>query len=81
MTTFELLVPPDMPLPSGYSHVAVIGPGSRLACTAGQVPVGKDGTPAPPGDWETHTRLAFENVGAALEAGGAPWNSVVKLTY
>jgi enamine deaminase RidA (YjgF/YER057c/UK114 family) len=40
-----------------------------------------DGSVAPPGDWEAQTRLAFENVGRALEAAGAAWADVVKLTY
>lgn len=34
-----------------------------------------------PGGWEAQTRLAFENVGRALVAGGAGWGDVVKLTY
>jgi enamine deaminase RidA (YjgF/YER057c/UK114 family) len=35
---------------------------------------------APAGDWEAQSRLAFENVGHALDAGGATWADVVKLT-
>jgi enamine deaminase RidA (YjgF/YER057c/UK114 family) len=40
-----------------------------------------DGTTAPPGDWEAQTRLAMENVGRALDAAGAGWGDVVKLTF
>ncbi|MEV5738430.1 RidA family protein [Microbispora rosea] len=41
---------------------------------------GHNGTAAPAGDWEAQTRLAMRNVGAALEAGGATWKDVFKLT-
>ncbi|MFD8532754.1 RidA family protein [Streptosporangium canum] len=34
----------------------------------------------PPDPWETQTRPAMRNVGAALEAGGATWDDVFKLT-
>ena len=73
--------PPTLPPAHGYSHVASIGPGHRLVWTAGQVPVAADGTPAPADDWEAQTRLAMENVGAALAAAGATWDDVFKLTY
>ena len=33
-----------------------------------------------PGDWEGQTRAVFENLERALEAGGAGWSDVVKLT-
>ncbi|WP_245651951.1 RidA family protein [Streptosporangium amethystogenes] len=60
--------------------MAIISPGSRLVWTSGQVPIAADGTVAPAGDWEAQTRLAMQNVGAALEGGGATWNDVFKLT-
>jgi enamine deaminase RidA (YjgF/YER057c/UK114 family) len=79
MPHIELSSPPTLPAPNGYSHVAGIPPGSRLVWTSGQVPITAEGTPAP-GDWEAQTRLVMRNVGAALEAGGATWDDVFKLT-
>lgn len=81
MTGIEFRTPPALSAPTGFSHVAVLPAGSRLVWTAGQVPVHADGTPAPAGDWEAQTRLAMQNLGAALEAGGATWRDVFKLTY
>ncbi|MFC4062283.1 RidA family protein [Planomonospora corallina] len=71
---------PELPPANGYSHVASVPPGSRLVWTSGQVPIDADGTPAPAGDWEAQTRLAMRNVGTALEAAGATWGDVFKLT-
>ena len=68
------------PRPGGYSHVVSLPATGRLVWTSGQVPVAADGTVAPAGDWEAQARLAFENVGHALDAGGATWADVVKLT-
>ena len=79
MSAIELHSPPTLSAPIGYSHVASIAPGSRIVWTSGQVPVAADGTPAPASDWEAQTRLAFQNVGAALDAGGATWDDVFKL--
>lgn len=72
---------PDPPLPAaGYNHVVSIPAGNRLVWTSGQVPVAADGTPAPEGDWEAQTRQVLRNIGAVLDAAGATWNDVVKLT-
>jgi enamine deaminase RidA (YjgF/YER057c/UK114 family) len=76
----QFLSPPTLPDPPGYSHVVSARP-ARVVWTSGQVAMNADGTPAPPGDWEAQTRLTFENVGRALEAAGAAWSDVVKLTY
>jgi enamine deaminase RidA (YjgF/YER057c/UK114 family) len=80
MTHIELSAPATLPAANGYSHVATVPPGSRLVWTAGQVPITADGTLAPAGDWEAQTRLVMQNVGVALEAGGATWDDVFKLT-
>jgi enamine deaminase RidA (YjgF/YER057c/UK114 family) len=75
----ELSSPATLPAPVGYSHVAVIPPGSRLVWLAGQVPMTPEGELAP-GDWEGQTRQVMQNVGAALNAAGASWDDVFKLT-
>jgi enamine deaminase RidA (YjgF/YER057c/UK114 family) len=80
MTQIDFAAPATLPAPTGYSHVASVPPGSRLVWTAGQVPITAEGIPAPAGDWEAQTRLVMQNVGAALEAGGAMWDDVFKLT-
>ncbi|MFF4991579.1 RidA family protein [Streptosporangium saharense] len=78
MTSIEFGTPSTLPPTNGYSHVASIPPGSRIVWTSGQVPVAADGTVA--GDWEAQTRQVMRNVEAALEAGGAGWDDVFKLT-
>jgi enamine deaminase RidA (YjgF/YER057c/UK114 family) len=70
--------PAGLPAPAGYSHVVTI-PAGRLVWTAGQVGMRADGEVAH--GWEEQTRVAFENVGRALEAAGAGWPDVVKLAY
>jgi enamine deaminase RidA (YjgF/YER057c/UK114 family) len=76
----QFLSPSSLPAPAGYSHVASVAAG-RVVWVSGQVAIGADGTAAPPGDWAGQTRLAFDNVGRALEAAGAAWGDVVKLTF
>ena len=78
--TPQFLSPDSLPAPPGYSHVVSARPG-RVVWTSGQVAMNADGTAAPPGDWEAQTRLCFRNLGRALEAAGAAWSDVVKLTY
>ncbi|MER7128029.1 RidA family protein [Streptosporangium saharense] len=78
MTSIEFGTPSTLPPTNGYSHVASIPPGSRIVWTSGQVPVAADGTVA--GDWEEQTRQVMRNLEAALEAGGAGWDDVFKLT-
>ena len=80
MAEIELRTPSTLPSPNGYSHVASIPAGSSLVWTSGQVPMTAEGELAPAGDWEAQTRLAMQNVGAALQAGGATWHDVFKLT-
>jgi enamine deaminase RidA (YjgF/YER057c/UK114 family) len=80
MSQFDLVTPPDLPAPNGYSHVASIALSSRLVWTSGQVPITADGVVAAAGDWEAQTRLVMQNVGNALKAGGATWDDVFKLT-
>ena len=76
----QFFSPPTLSPPFGFSHAASVGPG-RTVWVSGQLPIAADGTPAPAGDWDAQARLAFENVGRALEAAGAAWADVVKLTY
>ena len=68
----------SLPNPNGYSQVASVPGGTRLVWTSGQVPVDAQGVVAI--GWAAQTRQVMRNVGAALEAGGARWGDVFKLT-
>jgi enamine deaminase RidA (YjgF/YER057c/UK114 family) len=80
MTYLDLRTPATMPATNGYSHVVSIPAGHRLVWTSGQLPIDADGTVVGEGDWEAQTRTVMRNIAAALEAGGATWSDVVKLT-
>ena len=75
----DFLAPSTLPAPAGYSHAVSVEPGRRLVFLAGQVGMSADGVVAE--GWEAQTRQTFANLGAALEAAGAGWSDVVKLTY
>ena len=70
--------PRELPAIPGFSQVVAIPAGS-LVWTSGQVALGADGGLAAE-DPEGQARQVFENVGHALQAGGAGWRDVVKLT-
>ncbi|MBO3739007.1 RidA family protein [Actinoplanes flavus] len=70
---------PGPPTANGFSHAAVVAPGSRLVHTSGQVAIDADGTI--PEGWEAQTRLVFHNLGEVLASAGATWADVVKLTW
>jgi enamine deaminase RidA (YjgF/YER057c/UK114 family) len=76
----EFLSPDTLAPPFGFSHTASVGPG-RTVWVSGQLPLTADGTVAATGDMAAQARQCFENVGRALEAAGARWADVVKLTY
>jgi enamine deaminase RidA (YjgF/YER057c/UK114 family) len=69
----------DLAAPPGYSHVA-IGTGRTLVATAGAVPLDPDGNVVGPGDYAVQTEQVIRNLLAALEAGGAKAEDVVKTT-
>jgi enamine deaminase RidA (YjgF/YER057c/UK114 family) len=72
--------PEDLSTPPGYSHVVSI-PAGRLVWTAGQIAMDADGEVVGVGDWGRQARQVFENLTRALQAAGAGWSDVVKLTY
>jgi enamine deaminase RidA (YjgF/YER057c/UK114 family) len=72
--------PDDLFSPPGYSHVVTI-PTGRLVWTAGQIAMDADGSVVGVGDWDAQARQVFENLTRALQAAGAGWADVVKLTY
>jgi enamine deaminase RidA (YjgF/YER057c/UK114 family) len=70
---------PDLSDPPGYSHV-VVASGSRLATTAGAVPLDSAGNLVGPGDHLAQARQTLENLSLALEAAGATPRDVLKTT-
>jgi enamine deaminase RidA (YjgF/YER057c/UK114 family) len=72
--------PDGLSSPPGYSHVVTI-PSGRLVWTSGQIAMDRDGNIVGAGDWEEQARAVFGNVTTALDAAGAGWSNVVKLTF
>jgi enamine deaminase RidA (YjgF/YER057c/UK114 family) len=75
----DFFAPSTLPAPAGYSHAVSIEPGRRLVVVSGQVGMSADGSVVE--GWEAQTRQTFLNLGLALEAAGAAWSDVAKLTY
>jgi len=67
-----------LPPAVGYSQLAVVTHG-RLIYIAGQVAMDPSGKLVGPGDLRAQTKQTFENLKAALAAGGATFDNVVKL--
>lgn len=70
----ELINPPELPGPVGFSHAAIAGPG-RLVFVAGQIGEGPDGA-VPDGIAEQMDRTCANVVTALRAAGGEPEHTV-----
>lgn len=77
---FSLINPVGLydPTPNGYSHVAALKPGVRLAFIAGQG--GENEKGELPESFEAQVSQAFDNLLVALKAAGAEPRDVAKLT-
>ena len=75
------LDPPGLTPPPGgqFSHVVSSGPG-RIVMTAGQVPLDASGQVVGVGDLLAQMRQCYRNVALALEAAGAGWDDVLRVT-
>jgi enamine deaminase RidA (YjgF/YER057c/UK114 family) len=71
--------PPTLSAPHGYTHVISVY-GGRTIYIAGQVPLDSHGALVGAGDFAAQTRQVFENLKAALDAGGAGFSDVVQMT-
>lgn len=71
--------PSTLSAPHGYTHVITVD-GGRTVYIAGQVPLDLHGQLVGAGDFAKQTRQAFENLKAALAAGGANFSDVVSMT-
>ncbi|CDX41516.1 conserved hypothetical protein [Mesorhizobium sp. SOD10] len=75
----ELINPADLPVPEMYTQV-VIATGSKLVFISGQQPEDIHGQLVGHGDFAAQARLAFGNLGRALNAAGARPDQVSKIT-
>jgi enamine deaminase RidA (YjgF/YER057c/UK114 family) len=78
--TANFINPETMHRPAGYTHVVEITAG-RPVYIAGQVALDPAGKLVGPGDIRAQVRQVFDNLRVALEAVGAGFEQVVKLTY
>lgn len=76
--SIEKINPSTLMQPAGYSHV-VVATGTKRVYVAGQTGVDSNGALAGP-DLASQTAQALRNVTSALEAGGASWDHVAKMT-
>src|SRR5262252_1732307 len=72
--------PATMHTPTGYTHVAEVTAG-RPVYISGQIALDAAGELIGPGDLAAQARQVFENLRLALDAVGATFDDVVKLTY
>lgn len=79
MAERQLINPPELFPPPGFSHVAV-ATGERLVFVAGQTAITPDFAVVGEGDLAAQTRASMECVGIALRAAGADWDDVVRRT-
>lgn len=68
-----------LPPSPGYSQAVEIRPGARILYIAGQVALDHSGKLVGEGDLRAQAMQTFENLRAALQAGGASFENVVKL--
>jgi reactive intermediate/imine deaminase len=68
-----------LPPSPGYSQAVEIRPGARILYIAGQVAMDHSGKLVGEGDPRAQAMQTFENLKAALQAGGASFDNVVKL--
>ena len=78
-TNVQYLNPPPLSAPTGYTHVVQVH-GGRTIYIAGQVALDKSGNVVGKGDFAAQTTQVFENLKSALAAGGATFDSLVKVT-
>lgn len=78
--TANFINPEAIHRPTGYTHVVEVTAG-RPVYIAGQVALDPSGAIVGPGDIRTQTRQVFDNLQTGLQAVGAGFEQVVKLTY
>lgn len=71
---------PEVATPRSAYSQAIMAQGSRMLFISGQVPVDGDGQLVGEGDFRAQAHQVFRNLQANLQAAGALWTDVVKLT-
>lgn len=77
VSDFELIDPPGLNKPPGYSHVGIVT-GGRLVFVAGQASLDESGQIVGVGDPVAQAEQTYRNLLAALKAAGAGPEHVVK---
>ncbi len=75
----QLINPPHLRRPRGFSHVAVAGAGG-FVFLSGQVALAEDFSLIGDDDLGEQTRATMRNLQIALEAAGASWTDVLHRT-
>ncbi len=78
--TLRYINPPTIAHPTGYTHV-VEATGARTFYISGQVALDASGAIVGQGDMRAQAQQVFANLHAALQAVGASFSNVAKLTY
>jgi enamine deaminase RidA (YjgF/YER057c/UK114 family) len=79
MSKIEYLAPVGLAINPAYSHVAVAS-GGRTIYIAGQVAIDEKGAIVGAGDLGAQTDQVMRNLGKCLQAAGAGFEHVVKIT-
>jgi len=74
----QLLTPPALSKPVGYSHVAVV-PAGKFVYVSGQIAFDSAGNLVGKGDFRAQAEQVFQNLKTALEAAGASFQDVFKM--
>jgi enamine deaminase RidA (YjgF/YER057c/UK114 family) len=74
----DILNPPSLPRPSGYSN-GILTEGGRVLFLAGQTGMGSEGNIASPGDLVAQFAQALFNLRAVVEAAGGTMTDIIKL--
>lgn len=74
------LNPPTLMRPTGYTHI-VEAIGARTVYISGQVALDASGNIVGQGDMRAQAHQVFENLHAALQAIGASFKDIAKMTY
>ena len=77
--TMKHINPTTLAKPTGYTHV-VVASGGRTLYISGQIALNASGELVGKNDLKAQTQQVFENIKAALAAGGATFSNVTKLT-
>ena len=78
----QLVNPPALAVPKGYSHAAIIDMGNcKMIIMAGQVAFDQSGNLVGKGDMAKQTEQVFRNIRSIVESAGRNMHHVVKLNY